>query len=357
MKCRNFILKIVAFTAFLLLLAPGRAGAAGDPVETVELDLENSLIIREIEMESESGEDVSRNGKISVEEPFDAEYVDLEAGRQRSRTAAKESRPEDFMNDLRSRDPRWHLSPYRIRRGDNLWRIARMFDVGHRLIIRANGISDPDMLVPGMVIKVPNRNGVEHPIKKGDSIYALSKRYRVPAEKIINHNRVNPRSLSIGGTLFIPDAEAPKIASKRSAAKRESAPCAVHEGMAFGWPLRGKITSGFGTRKDPFSGKRKFHCGIDISAEEGTPIKAAAAGTVIFSDWKNGYGKVIVIRHDNGYISVYAHNSSNEVQKGDQVKSGDIVALSGSTGAVTGAHLHFEIRKYVTPLNPTRFLH
>ncbi|HSA15316.1 MAG TPA: M23 family metallopeptidase, partial [Spirochaetota bacterium] len=93
------------------------------------------------------------------------------------------------------------------------------------------------------------------------------------------------------------------------------------------------------------------------SAEEGTPIKAAAAGTVIFSDWKNGYGKVIVIRHDNGYISVYAHNSSNEVQKGDQVKSGDIVALSGSTGAVTGAHLHFEIRKYVTPLNPTRFLH
>lgn len=120
--------------------------------------------------------------------------------------------------------------------------------------------------------------------------------------------------------------------------------------------MRGKITSGFGTRRDPLSGKRRFHCGIDISANVGTPVRASAGGKVIFSGWKDGYGKVVILRHRGGYITVYAHNSKNNVRINDFVKRGTVIARSGMTGAVTGAHLHFEIRKYVTPLNPLRLL-
>jgi len=122
------------------------------------------------------------------------------------------------------------------------------------------------------------------------------------------------------------------------------------------WPLKGRITSGFGTRSDPFSGERRFHNGIDISAEIGTPVKSAADGDVIFSGWKDDYGNLVVVRHANGYISVYGHNSELNVTEGDKVKRGQILSLSGMTGAVTGAHLHFELQKYQTPLNPLRML-
>ncbi len=120
--------------------------------------------------------------------------------------------------------------------------------------------------------------------------------------------------------------------------------------------MRGKITSAFGKRRDPLSGKRRFHCGIDISANVGTAIVAAESGKVIYSGRKGGYGNVVILRHKNGYITVYGHNNKNKVKQGNNVKKGQLIARSGMTGRVTGAHLHFEIRKYVTPLNPMRFL-
>ena len=88
----------------------------------------------------------------------------------------------------------------------------------------------------------------------------------------------------------------------------------------------------------------------------GTPIKAAAPGRVIFSGWKTGYGRVVIIRHRGGYITVYAHNSKNQARVDQYVDPGNVIAYSGKSGAATGGHLHFEIRKYVNPLNPMRFL-
>ena len=85
-------------------------------------------------------------------------------------------------------------------------------------------------------------------------------------------------------------------------------------------------------------------------------MKAAEKGTVISSGWKDGYGKLVVVRHDNGYVTVYGHNSELKKNEGDAVDKGEVVSLSGMTGAVTGAHLHFEIQKYGTPLNPARLL-
>jgi len=128
--------------------------------------------------------------------------------------------------------------------------------------------------------------------------------------------------------------------------------------IVMSWPVRGPITSGFGYRRDPFTGSRekRFHCGLDIGAEIGTPVKAASEGKVIFSGWKGSYGYMVVISHKNNYITVYAHNSKNLVETGEIVTRGQVIALTGNTGAVTGAHLHFEIRKGTVPLNPQRML-
>jgi len=117
-------------------------------------------------------------------------------------------------------------------------------------------------------------------------------------------------------------------------------------------PVDGKITSGFGLRYDPINGKLRHHNGIDIAVSEGAQIKAAAPGTVVFSGFSAGYGNTVIIEHKNGLSTLYAHNSSNLVKPGDVVDKNSIIALSGSTGRSTGPHLHFEVRKDGTPIDP-----
>ncbi|MDT8363713.1 MAG: M23 family metallopeptidase [Nitrosomonas sp.] len=115
-------------------------------------------------------------------------------------------------------------------------------------------------------------------------------------------------------------------------------------------------SSGFGARIDPFTGKKGFHEGVDFPAKPGTPIKAAAGGVVVFSDYHTGYGNMVAIDHGNALVSRYAHASKRLVDKGQVVLKGQVIAEVGSTGRSTGPHLHFEIRHNDIPLNPSRFL-
>lgn len=116
------------------------------------------------------------------------------------------------------------------------------------------------------------------------------------------------------------------------------------------------ITSGFGTRADPFGGGRAFHKGIDFDANTGDPVLAVADGVVSFSDRRSGYGNVVEVDHGNGYVTRYAHNSRNTVQVGDLVRAGREVAKAGSTGRSTGAHVHFEVWENGRVVNPRKFL-
>jgi murein DD-endopeptidase MepM/ murein hydrolase activator NlpD len=117
-------------------------------------------------------------------------------------------------------------------------------------------------------------------------------------------------------------------------------------------PVDGKITSGFGLRRDPIDGTLRHHRGIDIAIPEGTAIRAAAPGRVVFSGFSTGYGNTVIIEHANGLSTLYAHNLSNLVKAGDVVDNNSIIALAGSTGRSTGSHLHFEVRKNGTPVDP-----
>ncbi|MBI2026475.1 MAG: M23 family metallopeptidase [Deltaproteobacteria bacterium] len=115
----------------------------------------------------------------------------------------------------------------------------------------------------------------------------------------------------------------------------------------FMWPVLGIVSSKFGKRWG------RMHEGIDISAPEGTPIRSSQSGIVIYSGNEvSGYGNLIVISHKSGYVSVYGHNKSNLVKKGDAVREGQIIARVGKSGKSTGHHLHFELRKNNIAMNP-----
>ncbi len=122
----------------------------------------------------------------------------------------------------------------------------------------------------------------------------------------------------------------------------------------FIWPVRGAITSNFGGRN--LWGSYDFHLGLDIACRSGTAIKAADGGTVIKSGWSGSYGKLVAIRHDNGYVTYYAHNSELLVSVGQKVYQGQIIARSGATGNVSGPHCHFEVRINGTSVNPRNYL-
>ena len=122
----------------------------------------------------------------------------------------------------------------------------------------------------------------------------------------------------------------------------------------FIWPVRGTITSNFGGRN--LWGRYDFHLGIDIACRTGTTIKAADGGTVIKSGWSGSYGNLVAIRHDNGYVTYYAHNSSLLVGVGDKVYQGQAIARAGMTGNASGPHCHFEVRINGTSVNPRNYL-
>lgn len=121
-------------------------------------------------------------------------------------------------------------------------------------------------------------------------------------------------------------------------------------------PSNGYITSGFGTRADPFSGGRAHHLGLDFDANRGDPVRSAANGVISYAGVKNGYGNVIEIDHGNGYSTLYGHNSRLLVRAGDLVRAGQVIAKAGSTGRSTGPHVHFEVHQNGRPVNPRPFL-
>lgn len=192
-----------------------------------------------------------------------------------------------------------------VGRGENLYRIGKAYGVDYRDLARLNGIADPARIEVGQRIVIP------------------------------------------GATRRLPvDVIAPRYAD---AARPEFGPPGGRPW--FRWPTReGTLSSGFGPRRGT------FHDGVDIAAPEGTPVYAARDGRVIYSDRIPGYGNVVIVSHERGLSTVYAHNSRNRVAAGDAVKEGEVVSLVGSTGRTTGPNLHFEVRVDNVARNPLFYL-
>ena len=175
-----------------------------------------------------------------------------------------------------------------------------------------------------------------HILKKGETLWRVAQTYGVPLENIIRYNNIDDvTTVPAGKRIYMP---------AQNELLHEDAP-------DFIWPLEGIIARGF-KRSGPIQ-----YSGIDILSPEGTPIIAAAAGSVIYNgDHMAGYGNMIIIKHTNGFSSVYANNQVNMVKIGDNVAQGDVIAKVGNTGNYSEPHLHFEIRKEKKSVNPRLYL-
>ena len=248
--------------------------------------------------------------------------------------------------------PCYHASTYRAKNGDNLWIIAKKNNLDFYTLLSVNRMEKANRISIGQKVKIPNQRGLLHTVQKGDTLEDIALRYNVGIRKVIRVNRIlNPNTIEPGKDLFIPGAEVSHEFSKELLKSSGIPP-------QFAWPCRrsSRISSNFGYRKDPFTGRRAFHPGLDLAPGYGASVYAAMSGRVTFAGYMGGYGKLVVIRHNGGYTTRYGHMSRILVRKGSYVSQGKQIGKVGNTGRSTGAHLHFEIRKNGKPQNPRKVL-
>jgi len=147
-----------------------------------------------------------------------------------------------------------------------------------------------------------------------------------------------------------------KVAALEGRSKTNSRSIIIRGTGLFAYPSNAPTSSRFGWRVHPVLGYRRFHAGLDFAASYGSTIRAADSGTVIFAGWYGGYGRAVIIDHGNGITTLYGHSSQLFVSEGQGVQRGQAIAAVGSTGLSTGPHLHFEVRRHGTPVNPADYL-
>jgi len=198
--------------------------------------------------------------------------------------------------------------------------------------------------------------GIQHRVERGESLYRIGKAYGVSAEALAKANGIKDASrIEIGQMITVPNARRDLpvrvITPEQARADRPTLPELPSGASPFLWPVdAGVLSSPFGARGD------SHHDGVDISTPEGTAVHAARAGRVLYSDQLRGYGNLIIIEHDDGYATVYAHNRDNRARTGATVRQGDVIATVGRSGKTSGPNLHFEIRKDNIARNPLFYL-
>lgn len=250
------------------------------------------------------------------------------------------------------------ITDYEIKEGDSLWSIASKFNLDLDTIIGSNKISNINFLKLGTVLRIPNQDGIFIKVAKNDTVAKLADKHGSYKQAVYVANLLSEETqINIGSEIFLPGAKvaSPPVSTGRTSA-RAAKTTITTSSRKFRWPVMGKISSVFGWRRSPFGRRRVFHTGLDIRAPKGRGIVAAGDGKVVHSGWMGGYGKTIVISHPGGVSTLYGHCSSLAVNRGANVRSGQVIARVGSTGRSTGNHLHFEVRTNGTPRNPLKYL-
>ncbi|NLJ72039.1 MAG: M23 family metallopeptidase [Syntrophomonadaceae bacterium] len=239
------------------------------------------------------------------------------------------------------------LQYYEIKKGDTLWAVSRNFKIDLNTILVINNLTSTSILEVGQKLKIPYERARVHTIVKGETMWDIARRYEADVNQLIKANpQKNPNSLKIGDKLDIPDSKA----TPRLVAYNEVSRGYTFTPNQFMWPVIGTITSRYGYRS---SG---FHHGLDIAGNVGDPIKASLAGTVTFADYKSIYGRTVVLEHAGGYETVYAHLQAFNVSPGAKVAKGEVIGTIGTTGRTTGPHVHFEVKQNSENQDPLSFL-
>ena len=253
-------------------------------------------------------------------------------------------------------------SSYKVQPGESLAAIARRHGVTHQELARHNNMSNPGSLQPGQTIQLPA--GVK-PVALASTGGSSARRMPLPAAK-----PTRGATQVASGTNRRPDIKPIRVASNSAALELPGKPKAstpkpqriAHLGKLpkpqpmsasqFRWPVRGRVISGYGSKPNG-----KHNDGINISVPQGTSVKAAENGVVAYAGSElKGYGKLILIRHSDDWVSAYAHNEELLVQRGEKIRRGQIIAKAGQSGTVNKPQVHFELRKGSRPMNPMKHL-
>lgn len=196
---------------------------------------------------------------------------------------------------------------------------------------------------------------VKHTVKPGDTLYRIGKAYGIEYAELARANGLqNPDRIEVGQELVIPHATRAlpvEVITPTQSRDDRPAPAELpHDRVPFVWPVDGTVIGTFGERGDV------HHDGIDIAAPAGTPVRAARSGRVLYSDELRGYGKLLILEHDDGYATVYAHDRTNAAAVGAVVRQGDVIAEVGDTGDSAQPSLHFEVRRDNVARNPLFYL-
>jgi murein DD-endopeptidase MepM/ murein hydrolase activator NlpD len=234
---------------------------------------------------------------------------------------------------------------YTVQPGDTVEGIAKQFGLSLDAIIASNNISNVRReLIAGGKIRVPNMDGIPYTVKKGDSYEKIAASSGVPLEAVLDANDIQSGEVNPGTVLFIPGA------------RMKSEDLRMALGNLFIYPVRGRLTSRFGWRADPFTGTRLYHAGLDISSPQGTAVKAVAGGRVSATGYNAIYGNFVILTHSATYQTMYGHLSRIIGVKGNYVAQGDIIGAVGNTGRSTGPHLHLAVYRNGRAINPLEIL-
>ncbi|MCR5764299.1 MAG: M23 family metallopeptidase [Treponema sp.] len=236
---------------------------------------------------------------------------------------------------------------YTVKAGDTISSISYKFGLSNiSTLIAINNISNVRYLKFGQKLKIPSVDGLLHKVSSSDTLESLSVKYHVTVEDILDINDLDTEVLYEGQELFIPGAKLDTKSLQKAM------------GELFICPIKAswRLSSAFGPRPDPFSGASSYHTGIDLACPQGTSVKASMSGTVAYASWSNVFGNYVIIKHIDGYQTLYGHLLKIKTKQGQFVSQGQEIGLVGSTGYSTGPHLHFTVYKNGKLVNPMSVL-
>lgn len=253
---------------------------------------------------------------------------------------------------------------YKIEAGDNLSKISKKLNISVDTLKIHNKSARKGRLIVNKKLVYPSKNGLFYKVKRGDSLFKISKKYGIKVQDILESNNVNPKKLIAGKKLFLPNVSykeykkftAKKVQKKKKNQKKEKNVKKLKKSsLGFSFPIKYRgVNSRFGNRFHPVLKRYILHTGVDLVAKY-VPLRAAKAGVVSYAGYMRGYGKIIIIKHANGYETRYAHLSVISTKVGEKVRRGEFIGKTGKSGRVTGPHLHFEIRYKGVPKNPMKY--
>ena len=277
---------------------------------------------------------------------------------------------------------------HEIQRGETVYGIAQRYGISTRALIDWNSLRPPYRLIPGEHLRLPQSQG--YVVQRGDSVYAISRKYGVDMATLVRANNMRPPyTIHVGQRLSLPANAAPVWASANAPVQTASLPPATSRANSssasgptspsaarpapkpapprpvvtvakppprassgFIWPVEGRVLSSYGAKKSGL-----HNDGINIAAPRGAAVRAADNGVVAYSGKEiRGFGNLLLIKHEGGLITAYAHTDTLLVSRGDTVTRGQVIGKVGKTGGVETPQLHFEVRQGTRAVNPSKYL-